>query len=43
MFSLAKIVLTSVFSNSILLVGEIKIVVLEESILEEQKSYLKLV
>ena len=41
MFSLAKIVLTSVFSDSTLLVGETKIVVLEEAILGEEKSYTK--
>ena len=41
MFSLAKTVLTSLFSESTLLVGETKIVVLEEGILEEEKSYPK--
>ena len=41
MFLLAKIVLTSLFSNSTLLVGETKTVVLVEEILEEKKSYPK--
>ena len=39
MFSLAKIVFTSLFSNSTLLAGETKTVVLEEAILGEEKSY----
>ena len=43
MFSLAKTVLTSVFSYSTLLAGETKTVVLEEAILGEEKSYPKLV
>ena len=42
MFSLAKTVLTLVFSDSTLLVGETKTVVLEEAILGEEKSYPKL-
>ena len=41
MFSLAKIVLTPLFSNSTLLAGETKIIVLVEEILREEKSYLK--
>ena len=41
MFLLAKTVFTSLFSNSTLLVGETNIIVLEEVILEEEKSYLK--
>ena len=41
MFSLANIVLTSLFSNSTLLAGEKKVVVPEEAILGEEKSYLK--
>ena len=41
MFSLAKTVLTSVFSDSTLLVGETKKVVLVEAILGEKKSYPK--
>ena len=43
MFSLAKTILTSVFSYSTLLVGETKTVVLEEAILGEEKSYPKAV
>ena len=43
MFSLAKAVLTSLFSDSTLLVGKTNTVVLEEAILEEEKSYPKLV
>ena len=43
MFSLAKVVLTSLFSDSTLLAGETKIVVLVEAILGEEKSYPKLV
>ena len=41
MFSLTKIVLTSVFSDSTLLARETKIVVLKEAILGEEKSYPK--
>ena len=41
MFLLAKTIFTSLFSNSTLLVGETNIIVLEEVILEEEKSYLK--
>ena len=41
MFSLAKAVLTSLFSNSTLSAGETKIVVLVEAILGEEKSYAK--
>ena len=41
MFLLAKTVFTSLFSNSTLLVGETNTIVLEEVILEEEKSYLK--
>ena len=41
MFSLAKTVFTSLFSDSTLLVGETKTVVLVEAILEEEKSYAK--
>ena len=41
MFSLAKTVLTLMFSDSTLLVGETKIVVLKEAILGEEKSYPK--
>ena len=41
MFSLAKTVLTLVFSNSTLLVGETKAVVVEEAILGKEKSYPK--
>ena len=41
MFSLAKSVLTLVFSISTLLVGETKIVELVEAILGEEKSYPK--
>ena len=41
MFSLAKIVFTSLFSNSTLLAGETKTVVLEEAILGEKKTYPK--
>ena len=41
MFSLANIVLTSLFSDSTLLARETKIVVLEEAILGEEKLYLK--
>ena len=40
-FSLAKTVFTSLFSDSTLLAGETNIVVLEEAILEEEKSYPK--
>ena len=43
MFLLAKIVLTSLFSNSTLLVGETNTVVLVKAILGEEKSYPKLV
>ena len=39
MFSLAKSVLTSLFSISILLVGGTKIVVLVKAILEEERPY----
>ena len=41
MFSLAKSVLTIVFSISTLLVGETKTVELAEAILGEEKSYPK--
>ena len=41
MFLLAKTVFTSLFLNSTLLVGETNTIVLEEVILEEEKSYLK--
>ena len=41
MFSLAKLVLTSLFSISTLLLRGKKIVVLVEAILEEEKPYLK--
>ena len=41
MFSLAKTVFTLLFSDSTLLVGETNIVVLEEAIFEEEKSYPK--
>ena len=41
MFSLAKTVLILLFSNSTLLVGETKIVVLVEAILGEEKSFPK--
>ena len=41
MFLLAKTVFTSLFSNSTLLVGETNTIILEEVILEEEKSYLK--
>ena len=41
MFSLAKTVFTSLFSDSTLLVGETKTVVLVEAILGEEKSYSK--
>ena len=41
MFSLAKSVLTSLFSISTLLLGGIKTVVLVEAILEEEKPYPK--
>ena len=41
MFSLAKTVFTSLFSDSTLLVGETKTVVLVEAILAEEKSYPK--
>ena len=41
MFSLAKTVLTSLFSELTLLTGETKTVVLVEAILEEEKSYPK--
>ena len=41
MFLLAKTVFTSLFSNSTLLVGETNTIVLEEVLLEEEKSYLK--
>ena len=41
MFSLAKTVLTSLFSELTLLVAETNIVVLEEAILGEEKSYPK--
>ena len=43
MFSLATTFFTSLFSNSTLLIGETKIVVLVEAILGEEKSYPKLV
>ena len=43
MFSLAKTVLTSLFSDTTLLVGETKTAVLVEAILGEKKSYPKLV
>ena len=43
MFSLDNTFFTSLFSNSILLVGETKTVVLVEAILKEEKSYPKLV
>ena len=43
MFSLANIVFTSLFSDSTLLAGETKTVVLVEAILGEEKSYSKLV
>ena len=42
-FSLAKVVLTSLFSDSTLLVRETKTVILGEAILGEEKSYPKLV
>ena len=41
MFSLAILVLQSLFSELTLLVGETNTVVLEEAILEEEKSYPK--
>ena len=41
MFSLAKSVLTSLFSISTLLLGRTKTVVLAEAILEEEKPYPK--
>ena len=41
MFSLANTFFTSLFSDSTLLVGETKTVVLVEAILEEEKSYAK--
>ena len=41
MFLLAKIVFTSLFSDSTLLAGETNTVVLEEAILGEEKSYPK--
>ena len=43
MFSLAKTVFTSLFSESTLLAGETNTIVLEEEILGEEKSYPKLV
>ena len=43
MFLMAKTVLTSLFSQLTLLAGETKIVVLEEAILGEEKSYPKVV
>ena len=43
MFSLAKSVLTSLFSISTLLLGGTKTVVLVKAILKEEKPYLKLV
>ena len=43
MFSLANTFFTSLFSDSTLLVGETKAVVLVEAILEEEKPYPKLV
>ena len=43
MFLLAKIVFTSLFSDSTLLAGGTNIVVLEEAVLGEEKSYPKLV
>ena len=43
MFSLAKTDLTSLFSESTLLASETNIVVLEEVILGEEKSYPKLI
>ena len=39
MFSIAKAVLTSLLSNSKLLVGETKTIVLVEAILGKEKSY----
>ena len=41
MFSLAKTVLTSLFSKLTLLVSETNTVILEEAILREEKSYTK--
>ena len=41
MFSLAKAILTSLFSNSTLLAGRTKTVVLVDAILGEEKSYPK--
>ena len=41
MFSLAKTVLTSLFSELTLLAGETNIVILEEAVLGEEKSYPK--
>ena len=41
MFSLAKTVFTSLFLDSTLLASETNIVVLDEAILEEEKSYPK--
>ena len=41
MFLLAKTIFTSLFSDSTLLAGKTKIVVLEEAILEEEKRYPK--
>ena len=40
-FSLAKLVLTSLFSISTLLVGGTKTVVLEEAVLKEERPYPK--
>ena len=42
-FSLANTFLTSLFSDSTLLLGGTKIVILVEAILGKEKSYLKLV
>ena len=43
MFSLASLVLHSLFSELTLLAGEINTVILEEAILGEKKSYPKLI
>ena len=40
-FSLARLILTLVFSILVLLVGETKIVVLVEAVLEEERPYPK--
>ena len=42
-FSLTRLILTSMFSISVLLAGGTKIVVLVEAILEEERPYPKLV